>query len=182
LKKKAAAAKKTHGPRTTTTTTTTTRRGSREEEDDEDGDDDDKKKPTSKQPKRPWNPGAGPAPKPRAGGAGGSASTPEASSWYESARALDDEMEAGARKRAMSEGEPTRGVLEAKETTAKGALEERTNAYAKKMQRHGDANSKWLEMVRTSGTASDKVAANVLSVTEDPGGESEIARIAFGVG
>ena len=149
--------------------------GKKTSRDDGDGDGDGgaaaRERPSGK--KRPWNPGAGPMPSKgdvkggksnRDGGANASAS---GGAWYEASEALDAEL-GSAGKRGKSKSEPTRGELEEKERMAKNALEDRVNTYAKRMQRHSDANAKWLEMVRTNGTASDKVAANVLSVTEDP--------------
>ena len=102
-----------------------------------------------------------------ANGANDALASARGGAWYEVSRALSEEIGAEAR-RASTAKEVTRQDLETKETVAKSALEERVNTFSKRMQRQSDANAKWLEMVRTNGTASDKVAANVLSVTEDP--------------
>ena len=69
--------------------------------------------------------------------------------WYETVKALNAELGAAKTKTKS----PSRGELEAKEKMAKSALEERVGSYAKRLQRKSDANAKWLEMVRTSGTA-----------------------------
>ena len=49
--------------------------------------------------------------------------------------------------------------IDAKESVAIKALEERTAHHEKQSARSGSADSKWLSLVRTSGTAADKIAA-----------------------
>ena len=151
-----------------TETATEARRGRGKVSEGDEGDAADARRASGK--KRPWNPGAGPMPtKEESGGdaKGGRARNGAGASggaWYETVKALNAELGAAKTKTKSA----SRGELEAKEKMAKSALEERVGSYAKRLQRKSDANAKWLEMVRTSGTASDKVAANVLSVTEDP--------------
>ena len=58
--------------------------------------------------------------------------------------------------------------IDAKESVAIKALEERTAHHEKQSARTGSADSKWLSLVRASGTAADKIAAATVLAQEDP--------------
>lgn len=114
---------------------------------------------------RAWNPGAGPRPdKDKEGGGGGGGEGERLSNiWFEASAAL-----ALPTSIAKSAKELPQREMDAKEEVARKALEERVATHEKQASRSGSADSKWLKVVRTSGTAADKIAAATVLAQEDP--------------
>ena len=114
---------------------------------------------------RAWNPGAGPRPdKDKEGGGGGGGEGERLSNiWFEASAAL-----ALPTSIAKSAKELPQREMDAKEEVARKALEERVATHEKQASRSGSADSKWLKLVRTSGTAADKIAAATVLAQEDP--------------
>ena len=112
---------------------------------------------------RAWNPGAGPRPDKEGGGGGGGESERLSNIWYEASATL-----ALPASIAKSAKELPQREIDAKEDAARKALEERVAMHEKQASRSGSADSKWLKLVRTSGTAADKIAAATVLAQEDP--------------
>ena len=112
---------------------------------------------------RAWNPGAGPRPDKEGGGGGGGESERLSNIWYEASATL-----ALPASIAKSAKELPQREMDAKEDAARKALEERVAMHEKQASRSGSADSKWLKLVRTSGTAADKIAAATVLAQEDP--------------
>ena len=113
---------------------------------------------------RGWNPGAGPRPDfEKSGGGGGEDTTRLSNVWHEASDtlALPPKVVTAAKDLPQTE-------MDAKERIAITALEERTAHHEKNQARSGSADGKWLSLVRSSGTAADKIAAATVLAQEDP--------------
>ena len=69
---------------------------------------------------------------------------------------------------AKAAKELSQADVDAKEAIAAKALEERAANYERVAARSGSAETKWLKLVRTQGTAADKIAAATVLAQEDP--------------
>ena len=115
---------------------------------------------------REWNPGAGPRPSKESGGGardGGGDGERLSNVWFEASETL-----ALPAKVAKAAKELSQADVDAKEAIAAKALEERAANYERVAARSGSAETKWLKLVRTQGTAADKIAAATVLAQEDP--------------
>jgi ribosome biogenesis protein MAK21 len=112
---------------------------------------------------RAWNPGAGPRPEGGGGGGDGDQNHRLSNVWHEASDTL-----ALPAKVAKTAKELPQKDIDAKEQIAIKALEERATHHEKQSARSGSTDSKWLSLVRTSGTAADKIAAATVLAQEDP--------------